>query len=196
MPTKKFLLFWKEHKDDTEYMCCGMSRYVKVINKDGASVTTKVAVKYLCYIPITPSMKWLFLCEEMAQLRRWHKEGIRDSEDPDIMLHPADAKAWHDLDNFDPKFARDPTSVHLGLSIDGFQPYNTDSTVYSCWTVFMMPYNLPPNKCLKEGFIFLALVISGSKKPRNQMNIYLCPLMEELKELWQGVDAYDNQLKC
>jgi hypothetical protein len=26
-------------------MCCGMSRYVKVINKDGASVTTKVAVK-------------------------------------------------------------------------------------------------------------------------------------------------------
>ena len=26
-------------------MYCGMSRYVKVINEDGASVTTKVAVK-------------------------------------------------------------------------------------------------------------------------------------------------------
>jgi hypothetical protein len=59
----------------------------------------------------------------------------------------------------------------------------------------MMSYNLPPNKCLKEGFIFLALVISGPKESRKQMNIYLCSLIEELKELWQGVDAYDNQLK-
>jgi hypothetical protein len=39
------MLFWKEHKDNTECMHCGMSRYVKVVNKDGASVTTKVAVK-------------------------------------------------------------------------------------------------------------------------------------------------------
>jgi hypothetical protein len=43
---------------------------------------------------------------------------------------------------------------------------------------------MPPNKRLKEGFIFLALVISGPKEPRKQMNIFLCPLMEELKELW------------
>jgi hypothetical protein len=63
-------------------------------------------------------------------------------------------------------------------------------------TVFMMPYNLPPNKYLKEGFIFLALVIPDSKEPKKQINIFLRPLMEELKELWQGVDTYDNHLKC
>jgi hypothetical protein len=28
------------------------------------------------------------------------------------------------------------------------------------------------------------------------MNIFLRLLMEELKELWQGVDAYDSHLKC
>jgi hypothetical protein len=28
------------------------------------------------------------------------------------------------------------------------------------------------------------------------MNIFLCPLMKEMKELWQGVDAYDSHLKC
>jgi hypothetical protein len=60
----------------------------------------------------------------------------------------------------------------------------------------MMPYNQPPNKCLKEGFIFLALVISGPKEPKKQMNIFLCLLMEELKELWQVIDAYDSHLKC
>jgi hypothetical protein len=59
-----------------------------------------------------------------------------------------------------------------------------------------MPYNLPPNKCLKEGFIFLALMILGPKEPKKQMNIFLCPLMEELKELWQVVDTYDSHLKC
>jgi hypothetical protein len=80
--------------------------------------------------------------------------------------------------------------------MDGFQPYNSDSTAYSCWPVFMMPYNLPPNKCLKEGFIFLALVISGPKELKKQMNIFLHLLMEELKELWEGVDAYHSHLKC
>jgi hypothetical protein len=58
-----------------------------------------------------------------------------------------------------------------------------------------MPYNLPPNKCPKELFIFLALVILSPKELKKQMNIFLCLLMEELKELWQGVDAYDNHLK-
>jgi hypothetical protein len=60
----------------------------------------------------------------------------------------------------------------------------------------MVPYNLPLNKCLKEWFIFLALVIPGPKEPKKQINIFLHPLMEELKELWQGVDVYDSHLKC
>jgi hypothetical protein len=68
---------------------------------------------------------------------RWHKEGKRDSEDDNIMSHPVDAEAWQALDRFDPEFARDPKSVHLGLSMDGFQPY-------SWWPVFMGTYNLPP----------------------------------------------------
>jgi hypothetical protein len=58
---------------------------------------------------------------------------MRDSKDPDIMSHPVDAEAWQALDRFDLKFARDPRSVRLGLSVDGFQPYNSDSTVYSYW---------------------------------------------------------------
>jgi hypothetical protein len=112
------------------------------------------------------------------------------------MSHPTDVEACHTLDRFDPEFARDPRSVHLSLSTDGFQPYSSDSTVYSCWSIFMMPYNLAPNKCLMEGFIFISLVIPGPKEPKKQMNIFLRLLMEELKELWQEVDIYDSHLKC
>jgi hypothetical protein len=57
------MLFWKEHKDDTKYIHCGRSRYVKVVNENGASITTKVAVKQLCYMPITPRLKRLYLSE-------------------------------------------------------------------------------------------------------------------------------------
>jgi hypothetical protein len=168
---------------------------MKVRNKDGISVTTKVATKQLCYIPITPRLKRLFLSEETAKQIRWYNEGKRESEDPNIMSHPADSEAWQALDCFDPEFARDPRSVRLGLLTDGFQPHSTDSYPYSCWSVFVMPYNLPPDKCLREGFIFLALVIPGPKESKKQMNIFLEPLFEELKILWLGVDAYDSHLK-
>jgi hypothetical protein len=58
-----------------------------------------------------------------------------------------------------------------------------------------MPYNLPLNKCLKQGFIFLVPVILGPKDPKKQINVFLHSLMEEMKELWKGVDAYDSHLK-
>jgi hypothetical protein len=81
------------------------------------------------------------------------------------------------------------------LSMDGFQSQSTYSSSYSCWPVSVMSYNLPANKCLKQGYLFLALVIPGLKEPKKQMNIFLCSLMEELKELWQGAYAYDSHMK-
>jgi hypothetical protein len=167
---------------------------MKVVNEDGASVTTKVAVKQLHYMSVTPRLKQLYLSEETVKQMRWHKEGKRDSEDLDIMSHPVDSKAWEALDCSNPEFAWDPWSVRLGLSTLGFQPHSTNSSLYSCWLVFVMPYNLPPNKCLKQAFIFLDIVIPGPKVPKKQINIFLHPLMEDLKELWQGIDAYDSHL--
>jgi hypothetical protein len=127
---------------------------------------------------------------------RWHKEGKRDSEDPDIMSHPTNSEAWEALDHCDPEFARDLRSLHLGLLTDGFHPHSEANALYSCWLVFIMPYNLSSNKSLKQGFIFLALVIPDPKELKKQINVFLRLLMKEMKELWQGVDAYDSHLKC
>jgi hypothetical protein len=103
---------------------------------------------------------------------RWHKEGKCDTKDSNIMSHPAEGESWQTLDCFDPKFVRDPRSVHLGLSTNGFQPHNTDSRPYSCWLVFIMTHNLPSDICLKQGFIFHALVISGPKEPKKQKDTF------------------------
>jgi hypothetical protein len=126
------MLFCKEHKDDTECIHCDKSRYVKVVNKDGVSVTTKVAVKQLHYMSITLRLKRLYLSEETTKQMRWHKEEKCDSEDSDIISNPADTEAWEALDRFDPEFARDLRSVHLGLLTDGFQPHSEANSLYSC----------------------------------------------------------------
>jgi hypothetical protein len=93
MCEKNCMLFWKGHKDDTKFMHCGRSRYMKVVNKDGASVITKVVVKQLRYMLTSSSLKRLYLPEETVKQMRWHKEGKRDSENPDIMSHPIDSEA-------------------------------------------------------------------------------------------------------
>jgi hypothetical protein len=112
------------------------------------------------------------------------------------MLHPADDEAWHAMDRFDPEFARDPRSVRLGLSTDSFQPYSSDSTAYSYWLVFLMLYNLPPNKCLRARFIFLTLVILGPKEPRKEINIFLRPLMEEIMKFWSKYFSCANNVNA
>jgi hypothetical protein len=100
----------------------------------------------------------------------------------DIMSHLADHEAWWALDCFDPEFARDSRSVRHGLSTNSFRHHNTDNSPYSCWPIFIMPYNLPPNKYLKQGFIFLTLVIPVLRNRRSKKNI-LRLLIEELMEL-------------
>jgi hypothetical protein len=78
---------------------------MKVVNEDGSPVTTKMMTKQLHYMPITLRLKRLYLSEETVKHKGWHKEEKRDSEDPDIMSHPADSEAWEALDRFDPEFA-------------------------------------------------------------------------------------------
>jgi hypothetical protein len=40
---------------------------MKVLNEDEASVTTKVAMKQLYYMFVTPRLKWLYLSKEITK---------------------------------------------------------------------------------------------------------------------------------
>jgi hypothetical protein len=44
---------------------------------------------------------------------------------------------------------------------------------------------------MKYEFIFLCLIIPGADHPGKKLNVMLKPLIEELKELWKGVEAYN-----
>jgi hypothetical protein len=44
---------------------------------------------------------------------------------------------------------------------------------------------------MKYEFIFLFLIIPSPDHPGKKLNVMLNPLIEELKELWKGVEAYN-----
>jgi hypothetical protein len=124
---------------------------------------------------------------------RWHKDGERQNKE--VMVHHSDWDAWKALDNFHPEFAQDAINVRIGLATDGFTPFGDNTISYTCWPLFAIPYNLPPSLYMKYEFMFLCLIILGLDHPVPKLNVMLKPLIDELKELWNGVEAYDSHKK-
>lgn len=178
-------LFWKEHKNATNCPVCGEPRY-KYDEKKRKNVPHKI----LRYFSLIPRLKRLFMSKHTAADMRWHKEKRLDTEG--VMTHPADSIAWKDFDEKYPWFADDARNVRMGLASDGFNPFGNMSTSYSMWPVVLVPYNLPPWMFMKEPFFIMSLLIPGPKAPGKDFDVYLRPLIDELKELWaDGVETWD-----
>jgi hypothetical protein len=60
------------------------------------------------------------------------------------------------------------------------------------WSVFEVPYNIPPWECMEESNIMMALLIPSPASPGKDFDMFLEPLVEDLLELWSGVRAYDG----
>jgi len=181
---KNCMLYYKDNKDKDKCDICGTSRY-----KDGSN---KVPHKVLRYLPITDRLQRLYAHEGTAKLMRSHKENLASSTK---MLHPCHGEAWKQFDADFPNFAEDARNVRLGIATDGFTPYKLNAASYSCWPVFWVPYNLPPGVCMKPEYIFLAMVIPGPEHPGKNLSILLQPLVDELIELWDGVQTWDASVK-
>jgi hypothetical protein len=153
----------------------------------------KTTHKQLRYMPLPPRMKRLFISKKATRHMRWHKECVRENDQ--VIVHLSDSEACKALDDFDPDFARDAWNVRIRLSTDGFPLCNTSASSYSCWPVFAILYNLPPALCMKYEYMFLCLIIPGPDHSGSSINVILKPLIEELKQLWQGVEAYDYDQK-
>ncbi|XP_052181232.1 uncharacterized protein LOC127794290 [Diospyros lotus] len=174
-------IFYGEHSNATICPVCKYSRYVR----------NKIPHKRLRYFPVTPRLKRLYSSRHTARDMRWHKE-IR-AEEPGVLRHPADGKAWKHFDELYPDFAADSRNVRLGLASDGFNPFSNMSTTHSIWPVILMPYNMPPWRSMHKSNYLLTLLIPGPKSPGKDFDVFLRPLVDELKVLWcNGVQAYDE----
>lgn len=112
------------------------------------------------------------------------------------MCHTSDSAAWKHLDEKYSSFAMESRNVRLGLSADGFQPFGQSGQQYSSWPVILTPYNLPPWMCMKDEYMFLTVLVPGPKNPKDKIDVFLQPLISELKDLWSiGVESYDIESK-
>lgn len=186
------LLYYKEDKHLNECRICGADRYVP--RKIGMGKFKDVPVKRMFYFPIIPRLQRLYASIESATQMRWHHENIKP---PHVLRHPSDAKAWKHFDNVYPDFARDPRNVRLGLCSDGFTPYIQGSgSPYSCWPIIVTPYNLPPEMCMTKPYMFLSCIVPGKDNPKGKIDVYLQPLIDDLKHLWSdGVWTFDVSKK-
>ncbi|XP_038716536.1 uncharacterized protein LOC120009878 [Tripterygium wilfordii] len=203
------MLFWKENVDAEFCHTCGASRWVtnddinsengiyrnksSTISEQGTSpIGKKIPHKVLRHFPLQTRIQRLFMCSKTATSMRWHEGRTKDGK----LRHPADSESWSALDSFDPNFASDSRNVRLGLASDGFNPFRTMSISYSMWPVVLIPYNLPPWMCMKPPNFIMSLLIPGKESPGNNIDVYLQPLIDELKELWDvGIKTYDAS-KC
>jgi hypothetical protein len=108
------------------------------------------------------------------------------------MCHPADSMAWKHVDNLYPEFASDPRNVRLGLASNGFNPFGMLHVTYTT----LIPYNLPHWLDLKQPFWMMSMLIPGPKSPRQNIDVYLQPLIDELYDLCvNGVETWDEKEK-
>lgn len=180
------LLYRKEYKDLEKCPRCGVSRY-KVYDDDCGKKGSPA--KVLWYLPIVPRFKRLFASAKDSKNLVWHEE---ERNKDGMLRHPADSPQWMKIDSVFPEFGGDARNLRLGLCTDGVNPFGSLSSQYSVWPVLLVIYNLPPWLCMKRKYMMLSLLISGPKQPGNDIDVYLEPLIEDLKKLWdEGVPVYD-----
>ncbi|XP_028124706.1 uncharacterized protein LOC114321702 [Camellia sinensis] len=178
------VLFWKENAHLEKCPTCQASRY-RVNDSKGKKIPHKI----LRYFPLKPRLRKLYMSRKTTKDMRWHSDNRVDN---DVGRHPADCKEWKEFDLHYPEFAQETRNVRLGLATNGFNPFRNMSTSYSMWPVILMPYNLPPWRCTKAPFFMRSLLIPGHNQPGNDIDVYLRPLIDELKDLWEnGVMTYD-----
>ena len=192
------MLFWKENVNLEVCPCCKVSRWKTneasvTGNNASSSKGKKKAAKILRWFPLKPRLQRLFLSPDLTSSMKWHVNGHTDDG---VMRHPADLDAWKMFDTTHLQFSSNPHNVRIGLTADGFNPFGIMSTTHSTWSVMLVPYNLPPCLCMKQSSLILSLVIPGPTSPRIAIDVYLQPLVEELRELWDvEVETYDASSK-
>lgn len=164
------MLFWKDSANLENCLFCKKDRY-RPTQKSGKK---KVAYNQMFYLPVGDRLKRLYQSNNTARDMRWHAEHSMNGGE---MCHPSDGEAWKHFCEVYPEFASESRNIYLGLCTDGFNPFGMSGHNYSLWPVILTPYNMPPEMCMKQEFLFLTILVPGPNHPKRSLDIFLQPLI-------------------
>nr|ABA98354.1 transposon protein, putative, CACTA, En/Spm sub-class [Oryza sativa Japonica Group] len=149
---------------------------------DGQLTKKRIPAKVMWYFPIIPRLRHLFRNKGNARMMRWHTE---ERQQDGMLRHLADGSQWRNIDRKFKDFGKDARNIRFGLSTNGMNPFREMSSGHSTWPITMCIYNLLPWLCMKRKYIMMPIIIQGPKQPSNDIDVYLRPLVEDLKLLWK-----------
>lgn len=146
------------------------------------------------YPSVIDCLRAIFGNPEDAKLMCWHASGDRTKDDGKLR-HPSDGKQWKDFDAMFPEFGQEARNVRFALSTDEMNPFGDFSSSHNTLPVILTIYNLPPSICQKRRYLLLTMLISRPKQPGNDIDVFLEPLMDDMKKLWEGVEMMDASVQ-
>ena len=180
--------------------CCYLGPYVDLTAcpfcKEGRYQSDgKKPRKRFTYIPIIPRLI-AFACNKeystkMQYRHQYCTTEARDGISADIFdgiqyKKLCEAHVTVDAKVLPHKYFSDPHDIALGLSTDGFAPFNKRKK--TAWPLLVFNYNLPPDIRFHSEHLLSLGVIPGPKKPKDA-DSFLWPFLQELFQLAYGVKA-------
>ena len=139
-------------------------------------------------MPITPKIHRLFHCKQLSELQRWHAS---QRSEKGVMWIPVDSIAMkHIVNTWLNKFKDKVCNLRLSMAMDGVNLYSLQNTNYYICHIVVINNNIPTWFSVKDEHLMLALLVLGRRQVKN-MDVYLQPLLDEFKQLWEGIQVYD-----
>lgn len=141
-------------------------------------------LRVFCYMPLRQSLQILLNRPGFHEhCEHWKKE----TRESDMYVDLYDGNVWRDFQVYDGKpFLSEPFSYGFMLNIDWLKPCKHNT--YAVGAMYLTIMNLPRTMRFKQENVILIGLIPGPKEPENDINDYLSPLVEELLQLWEGVE--------
>lgn len=136
-----------------------------------------------CYCSVIESLKEMVIKPGFIErCEQWREQKSPEGIYSDIY----DGNIWKEFMSVDGvPFLSAPFNFALQLNVDWFQPFK--HTKHAEGAIYLSILNLPRQERFLKENVLLVGVIPGPKEPALHINSLLQPLVDELKELWEGV---------
>ncbi|MBW0501947.1 hypothetical protein O181_041662 [Austropuccinia psidii MF-1] len=148
-----------------------------------------IPTKHFIYQPFENWLARLLQWAGIMEILHQHQQSQTPKGSPNCEI--CDGMVWRRFTGtrniHNPPFIFIPGALAFSIYVDWFNAHGKSTQLASIGPIMLICLNLPPSERLKRENVYFAGIIPGPKEPTAlQSNYLLMPLINKLKELWQG----------